>query len=119
MRHMRKSGKRSLVFVGTVFTAFGVLAVGGLAWSFLAGHDFFVPSRQKARCLRNVGTVAAAKAAYALEGGLTNGAPVTAEQLVDLVEGGWRTLRCPKGGAYGIGAVGDPVKCSIQAHRPD
>jgi hypothetical protein len=119
MKQMSKSGRRSLVVVGAVFTAFGVLALGGFAWSLLTRYAFFVPSRQKAQCLRNVEVIAAAKAAYAREGGLTNGAPVARDQLVDLIEGGWQDVRCPKGGAYDIGAVGDPVECSIPAHRPD
>ncbi len=118
MKELRKSGRRSLVLVGAVFTTFGVLALGGFGWTFLTRYAFFVPSWQKARCLRNVETVAAAKAAYAREGGLTNGAPVAPDQLVDLVEGGWRAVRCPKGGVYDIGAVGAPVRCSLPAHGP-
>jgi hypothetical protein len=49
--------------------------------------------------------------------GLTNSSPVTAEQPVDYLEGGWECLRGPGKGAYAIRAIGNPSACSEPDHH--
>jgi hypothetical protein len=114
---MRREGRKVMAAVGVFFTAGVLLVAAGLGWGFLDRHAWFVPSVQAARCADNRKTLESAKADYAQERELANGAPVEFEQVVIYVPTGQKSLRCPAGGSYSIGAVGDPVRCSLPEHQ--
>lgn len=112
---LTKASRRSLAFTGAVFSAGILIILGALLWSFLDRHDFFSESRRRERCLRQLASAAAGKQAYAEFHGLTNGATVAAADMVEFVEGGWTSLRCPAGGDYAVGGAGEPVACPNHA----
>lgn len=103
--------------VGTVFTGLIVVVAAGLLWVYLDRHAFFCPQIRQVRCIRNLERIAQAKEQYAQEHQLTNGSPVTAEQIVEVIEGGWTSLRCPGRGAYTIQPVGANPRCSEAGHE--
>lgn len=114
---MRKVARKNYVWVGYFFTAILAVAAFGVFWIYLDRHAFFCPQVRQARCIGNLERIAAAKAEYAEEYRLTDGAPVTAEQIVEIVEGGWKSLRCPGGGTYTIQPVGTDPQCSEARHQ--
>ena len=114
---MPKKARKNMVGLGVFFTALVLFALVGLFWSFFDQHGFFIPAVQRNYCLRNLETVARTKAEYAKDHELTNGAPVTAEQLVEYLEDGWKCLRCPGRGTYTINPVGEPPTCSEPTHH--
>ncbi len=117
MSPMPKKARKNMAGLGVFFTAFILLALVGLFWSFFDRHGFFIPAVQKKHCLRNLEIVSEAKAEFARDHSLTNGAPITAEQLVDYLEEGWKRLRCPGRGTYAVRPVGEPPACSDPNHR--
>jgi hypothetical protein len=67
------------------------------------------------QCAVNMGHIDAAKNKWAEEHNAgTNGTPA-AEDLDPYFRGGMP--RCPEGGTYTIGKVGEPPQCSIAAHN--
>ncbi len=102
--------------VGFFFTGLVLVFVLGIAWGVLDRYAYFCPSIQRDRCIRNLRQIAEAKDALRDERGLTNGAPVTIEQLREYVEGGERNLRCPGKGTYTIHPVGQAPECSEPGH---
>ena len=117
MSAMHKKARKNMVGLGVFFTVLALLGIVGLSWSFLDQYGFFIPAVQKKFCVRNLETVARAKAEFAKDHSLTNGAPITAEQLVEYLEDGWKCLRCPGRGTYTIHPVGEPPTCSEPTHH--
>jgi hypothetical protein len=66
-------------------------------------------------CVNNLRQLEAAKQEWALETGATNGTLVTATDLTPYVQldSHGNLPRCPAGGTYIFGRVGEDVKCSI------
>jgi ABC-type transport system involved in multi-copper enzyme maturation permease subunit len=62
-------------------------------------------------CLNNLRQIDAAKQEWALENGKTNGV-VTANQLTNYLYDGIMP-KCPSGGEYTIGKIGEPPTCSL------
>ena len=78
----------------------------------------FVKARETAQrnaCINNLRMIDAAKNEWALENSKTNGSPVTQADLLPYFKADKFPV-CPAGGAYTIGAVGEPPKCSIPGH---
>jgi hypothetical protein len=115
---MRKTSRRSLAITGAIFTAGFLVIVAGLCWSFLDRNAFFSESIRAKRCRADLARVAAGKASYASFHGLTNGAPVLAEDIVEFVQGGWDALTCPSGEPVAVGAIGGPVTCPKHGMLP-
>ena len=114
---MHKKARKNMVVLGVFFTSLVLFALVGLSWSFLDQHGFFIPAVRRSHCVRNLEKIAQAKADFAQDHNLTNGAPVTAEQLVEYLEDGWKCLRCPGRGTYTINPVGGPPVCSEPTHH--
>ena len=114
---MAKKARKNMAGLGVFFTVLALFGLVGLSWTFLDKHGFFIPSVQRRFCLRNLEVVARTKADYARDHELTNGTPVTAEQLVEYLDDGWQRLRCPGKGTYTIRPVGEPPTCSEPTHH--
>ena len=65
-------------------------------------------------CPANLRAIYLAKAMLADDKKLTNGIVVTKEELLPYLYGDWP--RCPQGGEYSIGRIGDPPRCSFPQH---
>lgn len=66
-------------------------------------------------CVNNLRELVAAKNEWALENGKTNGTEVTANDITPYVQldSKGRLPKCPQGGTYIIGRVGEEVQCSL------
>jgi hypothetical protein len=71
--------------------------------------------QQRNACINNLRQIDAAKNEFALEKGKANGAVVTEDDLKPYLPGG-NFPKCPSGGTYTIGKVGENVTCSIPGH---
>jgi hypothetical protein len=79
----------------------------------------FVKARdvsQKNVCINNLRMIDAAKAQWALEKNKSQGADVKWEDIQPFLGRGRATMRCPNGGEYTVGAVGESPTCSIPGH---
>jgi hypothetical protein len=65
-------------------------------------------------CPANLRAIYLAKAVLADDRKLTNGMVVAKEELLPYVQGGWP--RCPQGGDYSLGRIGEPPRCSFPQH---
>ena len=107
-----------MAFLGGVFTVGLLLIAAGFLWGFLDQRAYFCPIILHDRCLRNLEQIARAKEQFQADHALSNGTPVTADQLVDYVESGWKALRCPGKGTYSINPPGVAPTCSEPDHQP-
>ena len=72
---------------------------------------------QRNACINNLRQIDAAKQQWALENGKANGTAVTEADIKPyLGRGGGEMPKCPAGGKYTIGKVGEPPTCSIAGH---
>jgi hypothetical protein len=117
MSALHKKARKNMAGLGVFFTALVLFALVGLFWSFFDQHGFFIPEIQRKHCVRNLETIARTKAEFVRDHSLTNGAVVTAEQLVEYLEDGWQRLRCPGRGTYTIHPAGEPPTCSVPTHH--
>ncbi len=65
------------------------------------------------RCNGNLQAIESAKGQAARKFRLDAGSVVEAGQLSTLVPGGYESLVCPDAGAYTVGALGKPSRCSV------
>jgi hypothetical protein len=81
-----------------------------------------IPNFVKARatsqanaCINNLRQIDAAKNEWALENNKTNGTPVTVADIKPFIklDAGGNLPKCPAGGTYTIGVVGEPPTCSL------
>lgn len=81
-----------------------------------------IPNFVKARatsqanaCINNLRLMDAAKNEWALENGKTNGTPVTVVDIKPYIkpDASGNLPKCPAGGTYTIGVVGEPPTCSL------
>lgn len=74
--------------------------------------------RDRNACINNLRQLDAAKNQFALEKGKTNGAPVTEADLKPYVklDANGNLPKCPAGGKYTIGKVGESPTCSVAGH---
>ena len=114
---MPKKARKNMAGLGVFFTVLALFGIVGLSWTFLDEHGFFIPAVQRRFCLRHLEVVARTKAEYAGDHSMTNGAPITAEQLVEYLDDGWKCLRCPGKGSYTSHPVGEPPTCSKHTPR--
>lgn len=66
-------------------------------------------------CINNVREIEAAKADWTQKNSATNGAALTWNDIAPYFPNGFP--KCPEGGTYTLGRVGEPVLCSIPSHR--
>ena len=85
-----------------------------------------IPNFVKARnvsmqnaCINNLRQIEGAKNAWAFENGKTNGTPVTEADIKPYLKLGAGGIfpKCPAGGTYNIGRVGEPPTCSVPEHK--
>jgi hypothetical protein len=83
-----------------------------------------IPNFVKARatsqanaCINNLRQIDAAKNEWALENSKTNGTPVTEADIKPYIklDASGNFPKCPAGGTYTIGSVGEPPACSLGA----
>jgi hypothetical protein len=108
---MKKLHKSALVTV----IALGTIAVIGLA----AAVPCFVapPARRTSplnACINNLHQIDGAKEEWALEGRYTVGAKPSEADLAKFIRHGMN--RCPSGGVYHIGEIGQNPTCSVEGH---
>ncbi|MGA2029867.1 MAG: hypothetical protein ABSG87_07320 [Verrucomicrobiota bacterium] len=65
-------------------------------------------------CINNQRKIEAAKAVWAQQTGATNGTEITWNNLTPYFTNGFP--KCPEGGTYILGKIGEPVLCSITNH---
>lgn len=70
---------------------------------------------QRNECINNLRQIDGAKNEWALENGKPKGTPVTAADIAPYIRGGVLP-KCPAGGTYTIGKVGEPPTCSVPGH---
>jgi hypothetical protein len=106
------SGKARILTVLTVFILVGFVAIIVVP-DFVAGTRF----RQANACVSNLRQIDAAKNQWALENGKTNGTLVTENDIKPyiMLNTNGDFPKCPLGGTYNIGRVGEDPKCSIGA----
>lgn len=115
---MRRSGEKNLVIMGTAMTAFVLFALAGALFYFLNEKDFFSETVRARRCRQHRILIAAAKVELAEELALPLSSTVLPQQVVDVLDGGWRTLACPSGGIYALGSVTSRPVCSAHGDGP-
>jgi len=73
---------------------------------------------QRNACINNLRQIDAAKNEWALEKGKANGAPVTEDDIKPYIklDANGNLPKCPTGGTYTIGKVGEKPTCSISGH---
>ena len=101
----------------------------GIAWAILfipMMMAIAIPNFVRARdismqnaCINNLRQIDAAKNEWALENNKTNGAPVTAADIKPFLKlkANEDFLKCPAGGTYAIGPVGESPTCSVPKHK--
>jgi hypothetical protein len=120
-------------FIGGIFCGVVVLCfsgqkskrfVKGGLWISLVGLAacFFNPYlwvhsviTAKTVCINNTRRIEGAKEEWAQRSGATNGTEVTWNNITLYFTNGFP--KCPEGGTYSLGKVGEPVLCSIPDHR--
>jgi len=88
-----------------------IAAVLGAIW-----YAIDTPSRNAYECLNNMRQIDSAKESFSMVYKLTNVTVLTdanIRELADYIKGGWDAHKCPSGGTYDVGAIGQDVKCSI------
>jgi hypothetical protein len=101
----------------------------GIAWAIIfipMMMAIAIPNFVKARdvsmqnaCINNLRQIDAAKNEWALENNKTNGTPVTEADIKTYIklDAGGNLPKCPAGGTYTIGPVGDVPTCSVPGHK--
>ena len=74
---------------------------------------------QRNACINNLRQIDAAKNEFALEKGKANGTPVTEDDIKPYIklDADGNLPKCPSGGIYTIGKVGEKPICSIPGHE--
>lgn len=110
---MGASENKSSGFDPLVWLVITVL-VGFLAYILLAPSHYHDTGTLSATitCINNLRDINAAKNEWALENGKTNGVVVVANQLTNYLHHGIMP-KCPSGGVYTIGKVGELPTCSL------
>lgn len=67
-------------------------------------------------CVDQLQEIKVAKEKLALDRHWTNGTPVLAQEFAPFLKAG-SIPRCPQGGTYKYGVLGEPPSCSIPEHR--
>jgi len=101
----------------------------GIAWAIFVIPMMMaiaIPNFVKARdtamqnaCINNLRQIDGAKNEWALENGKTNGTPVTEADIKPYLKlkANEDFLKCPAGGTYTIGPVGENPTCSVPGHQ--
>jgi hypothetical protein len=101
-----------------------IISLGCISLSLIGGLAFLValPSTgvksiytAQDMCINRAREIEAAKGAWAEQHGATNGATVTWNDIASYFTNDFP--KCPEGGTYTLGKVGEPVLCSIPEHR--
>jgi hypothetical protein len=97
-----------------------VVGIGIAAWivtpHFIVISKFFPqPMSKQNACVNNLRQIDGAKNEWVLENGKTNGAVCTENDIKNFIklDVNGNLPKCPQGGIYTIGKVGEPPTCSL------
>ena len=98
-------------------TAIIALAAGFVIPQFIPHTGYM--SQQNA-CVNNLRQIDGAKNEWALENGKTNGTVATEDDIKPYIklDANGNLPKCPQGGTYTIGKVGEPPTCSLGKTKP-
>lgn len=116
---MNGTGNKSPELDSLVWLAI-IAAVGLAAWIVIPN---FVRARSTSvsnACVNNLRQIAGAKQEWALENGKTNGTVCTINDIKPYIrlDANGNLPKCPQGGVYTIGKVGEPPTCSLGKTMP-
>jgi hypothetical protein len=80
----------------------------------------FVAARQNTnhvRCYGNLSALEEAKQEWAQQHHAARGTAVRSNEILRAARSENARLRCPSGGKYSVGAIGEPARCSIPLHN--
>lgn len=99
------------IYLGVIF----IFLCGWIIAFFIPGLVYMEYSSSQDSCVNNLRQLQAAKEEWALENGKTNGTLATAADLTPYVQldSKGNLPKCPAGGTYIFGCVGEDVRCSI------
>ena len=100
---------------GSTVVLLPMVAVGGVMAAVAIPN--FVKARetaQRSACINNLRQIDAAKSEWALENNKTNGVVPTEADLAQYIRNGMP--KCPAGGTYTIGPIGEKPTCSLPGH---
>ena len=97
-----------------------IVLIGLFAWAIV------IPNLKPARtgshnaCINNLRQIDAAKNEWALENKKTNGVVCTASDITPYIklDAKGNLPKCPQGGIYTIGKIGEPPTCSLGKTNP-
>jgi hypothetical protein len=84
-----------------------------------AGYTWFLGARSRSateKCAINLRILAGCKDQWALEHHANTNASPTWDDLIDYVKSENQFVRCPQGGTYTIGRIGELPSCSVAEH---
>ena len=115
---MSESGYKSSQFGPLVWVA--ALVFFGLLVLAIVIPNVVKQPRNVRPCIINLRELDSAKQQWALENGKTNGVVCTENDVKQFVklDSKWNLPKCPQGGKYSIGKVGEPVTCSLGKTNP-
>ena len=92
-----------------------IVAIGFAAWIVITNFITEPIDSPANACINNLRQIDVAKQQWALENGKTNGVICTTNDLRSYIkfDAKGNFLKCPSGGIYTIGKVGEPVTCSL------
>lgn len=99
------------LYLAVIFVLAIALAGFGLAW---LKETRSISTEKTTKCLSNLRVISGAKAYYAREHGLSQGAQIPEEVLLKM--GVWPKT-CPAGGTYRINPVGVDPECTVLGHK--
>lgn len=112
-----------MLWTGTGDGQFVRQAAGGGGMNPMLMAAIAVPSFMKARttasvnsCINNLRQLDAAKEQWALANGKREGDMPDTQGVGEYIRGGFERLRCPQGGTYTLGPIGENPTCSHLGH---
>jgi len=112
---MSEPKKQSVPLGEKILVAIFVLVFAGLLIVFAIPSFVNRPRTSvKTACMNNLRQIDGAKETWAIEHHAKTNAVVTITDISPLIKGGFP--KCPSGGAYTIGRIGENPKCSVPGH---
>jgi len=113
---MRKMNREEWIVVGLL-----ALILVAAATAFSIAHARSARKSMQISCQHDLDLLDSAKESFALAQRLGEGAELTPDQLTTLgtyLQHGWAGLKCPCGGEYTVGKIGERPSCSFHGESP-